>query len=30
MRAKLREGDRAPGIAAPDLKWPGGRAGTRR
>ncbi len=30
LRAKLREGDRAPGIAAPDLKWPGGRAGTRR
>lgn len=30
LRAKLREGDRAPGIAAPELKWPGGRAGTRR
>lgn len=30
MRAKLREGDRAPGTAAPELKWPGGRAGTRR
>lgn len=30
MRAKLREGVGSPGIAAPDLKWPGGRAGTRR
>jgi DNA replication protein DnaC len=30
LRAKLREGDRATGSAAPDLKWPGGRAGTRR
>ncbi len=28
MRAKLRDGDRA--AAAPELKWPGGRAGTRR
>lgn len=30
MRAKLRDGDRTPGTAAPELKWPGGRAGTRR
>ena len=30
LRAKLRDGDRSPGVAAPDLKWPGGRAGTRR
>ena len=30
LRARLRDGDRAPAIAAPDLKWPGGRAGTRR
>ena len=30
MRARLREGDRAPATAAPELKWPGGRAGTRR
>lgn len=32
MRARLRDGDRtlAPAAAAPDLKWPGGRAGTRR
>jgi DNA replication protein DnaC len=29
LRAKLREGDRAPGSPAPDLKWPGGRAGRR-
>ena len=29
LRAKLRE-DRAPAAAAPELKWPGGRAGTRR
>jgi DNA replication protein DnaC len=28
-RAKLRE-ERGPATAAPDLKWPGGRAGTRR
>jgi DNA replication protein DnaC len=30
IRAKLRDGDRTPGTAAPELKWPGGRAGTRR
>ncbi|MCC6163832.1 MAG: ATP-binding protein [Acidobacteria bacterium] len=30
MRAKLRDGARAPATAAPELKWPGGRAGTRR
>jgi DNA replication protein DnaC len=30
MRAKLRESERTPGVAAPELKWPGGRAGTRR
>ena len=30
MRARLREGERPAGVAAPELKWPGGRAGTRR
>ncbi len=32
LRARLRDGDRTavPAAAAPDLKWPGGRAGTRR
>ncbi len=30
MRAKLRDGDRFSAAAAPELKWPGGRAGTRR
>jgi hypothetical protein len=30
MRARLREGERNAPVAAPDLKWPGGRAGTRR
>ena len=29
MRARLRD-ERTPAAAAPELKWPGGRAGTRR
>ena len=30
LRARLRDNERPAAAAAPELKWPGGRAGTRR